>query len=510
MDVVATPNSPTNESLNVFMELDSYSFEGQSPAPFTPIPSPAPSPRVVPASLRILSSFDTDSGVQHQTHSSIQHLSPSEGSSTQTSRDMLLLEFTNSLSQNFNVSDKPHAPATLTKTRYREAEELDLRRRLDQFTASHGSNHPATLYTMSRLGQVLQSQGRLCSAEDCFKAVAEQSRVLHGEDDLRTLEAFLNLASILDDQGNMAPAEKLCRNLLRKAVNLIPDEHSLNLQINILLGLCLLKLGRLQEAEHIFNEVIKLGHRAALQPDDGLLLRPMKYLASLRCDQGEFVEAERTLLAILTARGGDRHSRDLDTMSIRANLGLIYARKGRFQESESLLREISADQTRVLGAEHLETLRTQRYLADVLSREEKHEESEQLMQGVVKILEKTRGKHHIDTLRSRCTLTMMFIAQGRFEEAEVSAKQVLNLAIKTLGEDHDICYAAVYHLGRSYEGQHRLQEALHMLTRAWEGFVRIWGEGHAWAMDSKRRFTDLQVRVVPSSNADGIQSGGRT
>ena len=510
MDVVVMPDLLTDESLNVVMELEAFPFEGQSPAPFTPIPSPAPSPRMVPVSLRIQSSFDTDSGVPHQTHSLIQFLSPSEGSNTQPSRDMLLLESTNSLSQIIDISEKPNAPAARIKTRFREAEELELRHRLVQLESTYSSSHPATLDTRSRLGRVLHSQGRLRSAWDCFRTVAEQSEVLLGEDDLRTIDAFVSLARVLHDQSNFGPAERFCRKLSSKIVALVPAEHSMNLQVNTMLGLCLHGLGRVQEAEQNFNEVIKLGHRSNLQPDNDLLLRPMEYLARIQTGRGDFVEAERSLLAILTAHGGDPYSRDIYTMSIQACLGWTYLNQGRLHESESLLRKVMADQMRVLGAEHRETIRTLRYLAIALIERDEHAESEQILQSVVKTVERTLGPKHTDALRTHDSLIRVYIAQEKFEEAEISAKQVLAIAKDTLGEDHDIFYCALCQLARVSEGQGRSQEALDMFRRAWDGSARMLGEDHRFTMECKRRFTELHERMVLNPGAGGLQFGVRS
>ncbi|KAH7418472.1 hypothetical protein BKA64DRAFT_200253 [Cadophora sp. MPI-SDFR-AT-0126] len=495
----AMPHVSTDNGFNVITDSEFNSFEGQSPAPFTPISTPAPSPRMVPAPLGSL----TDFGARNQFPSSFQSPSHSEGNDTLQYSDMLPALSTTSLPPDFNVSDKSHTPAAAPrKTRYREAEELELKHRLIQLESKYGSNHPATIDTMARLAAVLQDQGRLRSAEHYNKQVAELCRATFGEDDLRTIEAFLNLLMVLRLQSNFVPAERLCRRLSLKVVTIVPANHPFNLRVSTELGACCHHLGRFPEAEKIYNEVIKLGSHT-LQPDDPLLLDPMENLAGLQNMKGDFAGAERTIIAIVDAQRGSRDPNPIEAMNSESFLAAVSASQGRLQESELLARKVLAGQTRTLGAEHRTTLATQTTLAYALMLQAKYDESEHFLQSAYQNLKKTLGGNHILTMKCGCDLVNVMVDQGRFKEAEDNAKELLANATKALGGDHYICNSLSYHLGRSYDGQGRLDEALEKFRKAFEGSARTIGENAPNTMLCKRRIMELEVRISQGSNPGG-------
>ncbi|KAH9222654.1 hypothetical protein DL95DRAFT_454146 [Leptodontidium sp. 2 PMI_412] len=159
-------------SLDALMAHEYSPFEGRSPPPFTPRPSPSPS--ISSAQLRNVSGFTIESIFPAQS------LSPAETSSPGP-RDLIPLTQESMRSplpadwslQGNNIHQAPSTSSSPSKTRYREKEELDLRQRLENFELQHGPSHPASLDTMSRLANVLQDQGRLRSAEVYFRRVAE-------------------------------------------------------------------------------------------------------------------------------------------------------------------------------------------------------------------------------------------------------------------------------------------------------------------------------------------------
>lgn len=311
-----TPAYGSNRTgFNVITYLDFNAVEGQGPASFTHPPSVALAPHI---SLlqRSLSSL-TENNLHNQFYNALREApSHSQGPAAfpQTSTASSTTSYSDFLEQDY--LGEPSRSKFLRQKRYREEEEFELEERLDQFRLRYGSSHPATLDTMSRLGQIFQEQDRLHNAESSFKEVAESCRHKFGEDNLRTIEAFLSLATILLEQSNLAPAERLCRRLQTKVSSLRPPQHVLNLGIKNELEKCLYQLGRVQEAEEIHAESVRLG-RNILEPDDDLLLWPMEILAGLLEQRGDFAEAKRLLLAILDTRGGEGSRKDLSNLANR-------------------------------------------------------------------------------------------------------------------------------------------------------------------------------------------------
>ncbi|KAG4438355.1 hypothetical protein IFR05_006161 [Cadophora sp. M221] len=474
--VDTTSQVSEHSSFDQMLILEHTTFEGQSPAPFTPLPSPVPSPSILSSQLRNGSSSYGESSSHNQSSTSADTPSVSQDF-TQPPRPVRAVHGPTNPDPLYHNDPAEPKRSRSRKTRYLEEEELELQQRLGDFQSRHGASHPATLDAMSRLACVFGSQGRLRSAESYFRKVAESYQNNFGDGDMRTIKALVDLVKILQTQCNTTPAERLCRRLYMKVSTILPAEHSMNLQIKNLLGRCLHDAGHVKEAEETYCESIKLGGYS-LAPDDELLLIPMGNLAKILADRGEFAEAERLHVVILHARSESRGSKDAGTMNIRSSLGYIYLRQGRLEESEAILRQVFADQREILGAEHRDILSTQRYLASNLDSQKNHKESEELLRDALRKSDRSLGKKHIESLGCRTELVQVLNHQNRFQEAEILGKEALQFSTEALGASHCLTFFALNQLGASYEGQDRLEEALALMQVAAEGYARILGDGH--------------------------------
>lgn len=489
-------NEMGGTDLNQILALDESLFEGQSPAPFTPLPSPAPSPKLSLAGIpharqpRNIATMRPHQAFTPQ-HPLRATAAPTEAVNTTESRNGM---FSNTYFSGQVSQEQPDSFESPRKKRYREKEELELRQRLEDFNSKFGSNHPATLDTMLRLAGVLSHQGRLRSAEALFKGVAEIQYSISGQDDLGTINAFVSLANNYIKQSKLSTAEKLLRWLHSKVPSVVSMSSPLNLQIKNILGRCLYMLSIRQEAEQLLRESIRIGGHV-LKADDNLLLEPMEYLAQILVSRGEFTEAEKMLLAIVQAHDGLRGSADINTLDSRSALGNLYRMQGDFRKSEEILRQVLSDQERILGPEHESTLWTQRSLSSALSGQEKYQECEVLIKDAFEKFKKTLGRKHMNTLDCEIEIATTADNQQKYEEAEVIAKNVLAFSEEVLGFDHNISFHALYELGRSYEGQNRLQEALSIYGEAVERSTRSAGAEHPQTILSRNCVVRVQQNI---------------
>ncbi|KAL2074680.1 hypothetical protein VTL71DRAFT_8459 [Oculimacula yallundae] len=490
-------DAPLDNSARMDLDkiLASYTnvFEGQSPAPFTPRPSPKLSP--VTLSSQELSGLVTEHSFRHQVSDvSMQALSVSRATAAPTHVNLAPPTFANSGSLNYNVRDDASASEP-KETRYLGREELELRYRLSELDSRYGSNHPATLDTLERLACVLHDQGRLRSAESYFKKLSEVCRSNFGEDDLRTIEIFLGLIKVYVSQNNLTLAERLCRRLYVKAPTLFPADHLINLKVKWQWGSCLYVLGRFDEAEQVLCEVIRLGGPILL-PDDTLLIEPMYLLALVLDHRGNYVEAERMIIAILEATDIEMDSNNASASPYLSFLGAIYTGQERYQESEELLRKVFANQAKVLGKEHRDTLATQRFLGETLARQQRYKESEEVLQDALLKLDISLGRKHSDGLKCRVSLAQVMNWQRKYDQAEVLLRETVELAIEALGPEHNTTCHALFDLGASNEGQGRLEEALTVSRRAFEGSARMLGKDHRITVYYKNRVKHLEELIL--------------
>ena len=77
-------------------------------------------------------------------------------------------------------------------------------------------DHPLTLKSISELGKVLQSLGKLPEAESCFKEAAEAQLRTMGPDHVDTLAAIKRHRMLLDAQGIQVKTQELHSPMVKR------------------------------------------------------------------------------------------------------------------------------------------------------------------------------------------------------------------------------------------------------------------------------------------------------
>ncbi|MFT3882283.1 MAG: serine/threonine-protein kinase [Gemmatales bacterium] len=130
-----------------------------------------------------------------------------------------------------------------------EAEKL-FRLTIDQRKRINGEDHPSTLFTMNSLALLLLDRQQYPEAESLFKQIL----AVYGKQPTQKHQAVsiqLNLASLLLEQNRHVEAEPLCRDILTERQNTLPQGHWQIANSKCLLGACLYKQRKYDEAEKL-------------------------------------------------------------------------------------------------------------------------------------------------------------------------------------------------------------------------------------------------------------------
>jgi tetratricopeptide (TPR) repeat protein len=446
---------------------DGNVFEGQTPAPFTAPPSPAPSQR------------HEANGVSSD---SSQHLVL--GGNLVGSENDIHAPF----SSNIAALAGPPPIQTPQKKRYKQKEELELTRRLNDLQSNYGSDHPATLDTALRLAEIFAEQGRYRSSERLYKQSAELLQKSVGENDPRTLSAFGQLSGVFLSQGQFSKAKTLIQAVYSRACKDLHPSHLTILFIKSQLARCLFAIGIFVEAERLFREVIVLG-RETLPPDHATMIYAMSGLADLLAERGEYFEAEKILVVLYETAV---LSRSLDSqLQTRSKLGDLWRLNGEAQKGAEALREVLAAQKQHFGPEHQATLSTQKLFARALLQIGRFVESEELFRDTVNKFAKTLGRNHLLTLKTEYRLADFLNKRQRFGEAEELQKQVLRVSEEVYGWASMLtCYSASA-LSDSYHRQGRLDEAHSTGEKAFKNFLQMLGPDHRITRNHERKLIML-------------------
>jgi tetratricopeptide (TPR) repeat protein len=332
------------------------SFEGRSPAPR----SPAPTPR------NDLGSSELQGGSQAST-----------------------------VDQNFaaggNVSLATLQPAEIIQEkRYKQMQELELTQRLNDLRSKHGLYYPATIDTTMRLGGILSDQGRYKSAELLLKLCVDCLQKSVGEKDRGTLVASSKLAHCFVQQGQLSKAELLFRAVYATSYQTLSSDDRMFLIIKMDYANCIALLGNCAGAERELREVLTHG-LSILPANDHILLGCMRYLAEVLKIQGKFCDAEKFLLALIETEAIREAA---DHLRTRALLGDVYRLQGKFGKAIQILKEVQEAQKKLLGSDHDQTLVTERILVLMLRDLKRFVEGEKLLRDAIKRCTKVLGKQH--------------------------------------------------------------------------------------------------------------------
>ena len=279
-----------------------------------------------------------------------------------------------------------------------------------------GPNNREALSSQSRLGWILQLEGRRAESEKLCRATLEAQRRALGSDDPDTLRSISDLAVILADRGDYAEAEKLFRETLDAKRRVLGPEHRDTLVAMSNLAVTLYIESRYSEAETLQRETLEL-RRRVLGPDHPDTLASMQNLAAVLDDEGRYSEAEtweRNTIEILRRVLGSEH---LQTLLGMENLAETLQREHRYGEAEELQRETLKIRRRVLGPEHQDTLRSISELADSLAHEGSYAEAEDLLGKARDTQRRVLGPDHPDAASSTYILSRILALKGQTDQA---------------------------------------------------------------------------------------------
>jgi tetratricopeptide (TPR) repeat protein len=191
--------------------------------------------------------------------------------------------------------------------------------------------------------------------------------------------------------------------------------------------------------------------------EPGLLLAARHDLALVHFDCGDFAEAERLHLQILSAPDREQAAM-LATMH---HLGLVLQARGHIEQAESMLRGVLERRISLFGSDHPAVMSTRHDLASTLHTTGKFAEAEELLRTVLDERRKRLGPAHPETLSTMHALAYARQAQGDIEGATALFRRVVTERRVRLGETHPNTLitrhnlAWLVHLSGDYAGAER-------------------------------------------------------
>lgn len=193
-----------------------------------------------------------------------------------------------------------------------------------------GQHHPDTLTSMHNLALVLTRQGKYNKAEALFRQTVLLREEILGQHHLDTLLSSSNLARVLDRQRKHKEAETIHQQTLQLRSKVFGQQHPHTLISMSNLALSLEHQDKYDEAKAIYQQVLQLREKVLSQwhPD---ILTTMSNLARVLNKQGEHIEAKTKYQQILQLRESLLGQQHPLTLIIRDNLALVLSNEGKLE-----------------------------------------------------------------------------------------------------------------------------------------------------------------------------------
>ena len=231
------------------------------------------------------------------------------------------------------------------------------------------------------------------------------------------------------------------------------------------LGFMYKKAGRLNEAEKIFERVLRNAEKLHGRKHHFVAIRSNS-LAGVYIKTGRFNEAEKLLKQAIEI---DNDIEEKDSLGYYLlNLATVYEKTGRLEETESLIEEAIKAFELSFGRESHNVANCLVHLSDLYRSTGRADQTEALLKEALEIDLRELGIDHPDLLVGLSMLYRLYVETDRYKEAEGPVIYALKLAEKEYGRNSTEVWPHLNALGQVYQYTERYQKAESVMKQVLE------------------------------------------
>ncbi|MBC8258387.1 MAG: CHAT domain-containing protein [SAR324 cluster bacterium] len=333
----------------------------------------------------------------------------------------------------------------------------------------------AALETISSL--MLQSQlhtelDQLEEANLLYQTTLETVVSTLGENDVTTLAVLDNYGAFLN---SIDP--EMAEPVLQEALRLSAEDDPQRAARLKTLGLNLRDLGRIDEAVVLLSEALET-FKTILGNKDIDTLSVTAQLAKLYVSQGKLKPAQDLLETALPLMLEVLDKTSLLVLEGKENLAEIYRQQGRYSLSENLFLESIKGAVAEYGKEDPLVVQAKSHLAQLYEDTGKLKQALDFHQQVYDIDLLLLGEAHPNTAGDLNNLASVRRRMGNYQKAEKLFRQSLKVMIAALGEESPQTVSVMNNLALLLENQGLYDEAEPLFKKAFAISGKIQGEKH--------------------------------
>ncbi|MDH7576941.1 MAG: CHAT domain-containing protein [Bacillota bacterium] len=288
--------------------------------------------------------------------------------------------------------------------------------------------------------------------------------------------SFLYLRGLYN-QGRFEEAIKVAEKLKRLIKHNLGEQHPYYVIILSNLAMLYHETGRLQDAEPLYQRVIKEMSDSCSVLFKGYYATNLNNLALLYRATGRYKEAEPLFKKAVKEIYDQFGSRHIEYANGLNNLATLYHYMGRFAEARKLYLASLAITRDIRSVQHPEYAGSLNDLAELYRTMGLYKKAERLYKKSVEIRRECLGERHPDYISGINNLGLLYFSTGRYQQAE----QMYLKAINACGEQykkHPDHGATLNNLALVYKVTGRYTEAESLYREALDITSSVLGKSH--------------------------------
>lgn len=298
-----------------------------------------------------------------------------------------------------------------------------------------------------KLASANKFAGNMRKAEDLFRQALTLRESTFGPDALETLELMNDLASLIERLGRLKEAELMFESLYKR-YKIRGYEYAGTIVAAHNLGLCYHNQGRLNDAEHMY--------RVALYPSG---------------EQRESIEG-------------------IGTLKTLSNLAATIDHQGRLNEAQSLCDKALPEFIKILGFDHFLTVRLRGNIADLLRQQGAFMQAEDMIKGCYHAIDQLYGRESFETITILYELGEVLHAKGDLQAANNAYEEAIGLCVGDL-EDHPVSFQFLDASGIAKREMGHLRAAEEMSRKAYNRFHQMLGWDDPYTLVAANDFGEV-------------------
>lgn len=347
------------------------------------------------------------------------------------------------------------------------------------------------------LANNLSDDGKLQEAETLFTKVLNQSAsIKHSELNIEFL-ALEGLSNNYRVQSKYKKAEETAQLALKKLQEREGFSTSNLITIKNELAIILIKLGKLEQAETLFYELLQHSKKMYGTNNIGYLtiLGNLGNTLQMHGNLPEAIQIQQQALELSNEIHGKNHK---VSIMISISMANTIVSQGDKLAGEKLMRETMVKARTFLGESDIETLKLEYNLAELLNSLNRHEQAEMIARKNNKKMQELLGETHLFTLLSQDNIAVSLTGLKQFKKAQLLFIQIIDNIKQTVGEKSPYMILVQNHFVTLLLESNQSQLAIEQLQILIKLQSEVFGQDHADTLKSKLKLESI-LTVNPAA-----------